>query len=94
MTVVRRQRAWDPTHRVLLVAGENQSIQSVQVMLTREGFAYTRFQWDNVLFPALRQSAAGHWVLNGHSELAVAGYRTAMRVLPLAPSRGCYVRAS
>lgn len=92
MTVVRRRWAWNPTHRVLLVAGENQSIQSVQVMLTGDGFAYTRFQWDNVLLPALRQSTSGRWVLNGHSELAVAGYRTAMRVLPLEPSEdGCVV---
>jgi len=90
MTVVRRHRAWNPTHRVLLVAGQNRSIQSVQVMLARDGFAYTRFQWDNVLLPALKQSTAGRWVLNGHSDLAVAGCRTAMRVLPLAPSQdGC-----
>ena len=85
MAIVRGRRSWRPTHRVLLVAGENQSVQSVQVMLVRSGFAYTRFQWDNVLLPGLKQSSSGHWVLNGHSELAIAGYRTGWRVLPLAP---------
>lgn len=94
MTVVPRRWAWNPTHRVLLVAGENQSIQSVQVMLTRDGFAYTRFQWNNVLLPSLKRLSSGHWVLNGHSELAVAGYRTAMRVLPLEPLHDYYVMAS
>ena len=85
MAVARGRRSWRPTHRVLLVAGENQSVQSVQVMLARSGFAYTRFQWDNVLLPGLKQSLSGRWVLNAHSELASAGYRTAWRVLPLTP---------
>ena len=83
MAAIRHRRSWRPTHRVLLVTGENQSVQSVQVMLAADGFAYTRFQWKNVLLPSLRQSDGGRWVLNGHSELAIAGHRTAWRVQPL-----------
>lgn len=83
MPAARRRHSWRPTHRVVLIAGANQSVQSVQVMRADDGFAYTRFQWDNVLLPSLRQSPRGHWVLNGHSDLAAAGHQTAWRIQPL-----------
>lgn len=85
MVAARKRRSWKPTHRVVLVAGESRSVQCVQVMLARDGFAYTRFQWGNVLLPGLRRLAGGRWVLNCHSELAIAGQRTSWRVRTLAP---------
>ena len=67
----------------MLYSIATRTVQTVLVMLTEQGYAYTRHEWQQGLEPSLQQDERGRWWIGPDGPLAAVSTGMTLKVVPL-----------
>jgi len=78
-----RSGQWRPTHRAMLYSVATRTVQSVLVMLTEDGHAFTRHEWLRGLEPSLQRDSLGRWWIDPAGPLAAVSTGLTFKIVAL-----------